>query len=66
MSDLTSPLGKMQGPAGDPNLVSRYARKLRDAGGALLLKHQLDALSPATKAEIEAAMQKAYGRASKT
>jgi hypothetical protein len=63
MSDLTSPLGKMQGLVGDPNLVSRYARKLRDAGGALLLKHQLESLSPAARAEIEAAMVKSYGKA---
>lgn len=65
MSDLQSPLGKMVGPEGSPNTFERHAKAFVRAGGAILHPYQMDALSPSTRAEIEAAMKKAYGKGGK-
>ncbi|NIJ40363.1 hypothetical protein FHS78_000633 [Parvibaculum indicum] len=60
---VRSILGGFVGPTGgDPNLVLRYARLLREAGGALLLPHQLKSLSAAAREEIEREQDKAYGK----
>lgn len=62
MTDLKSPLGKMQGPEGSPSTFERQAKAFVKAGGAILLPHQKDALSPEAQAEIDAVMKKAYGK----
>lgn len=65
MTDLRSPLGKMVGPEGSPSGFERHARAFVQAGGAILHPYQMEALSPQTRAEIEAAMKKAYGKGGK-
>jgi len=65
MTDLRSPLGKMVGPEGSPSGFERHARAFVQAGGAILHPYQMDALSAPTRAEIEAAMKKAYGKGGK-
>lgn len=60
---LRSQLGGFVGPSGaDPNLVNKYARQLRDAGGALILPHQMKELPKAVRDAIETEMDKAYGK----
>lgn len=60
--DPTSPLGKLQGPDANTSKFERQAKALFHAGGAILMKHQMEALSPAARAEVIALMEKSYGR----
>lgn len=62
MNDLSSPLGRIVGPEGNPNSINRRAKVLWQSGnGALLFRHHLEALSPAARAEVEAQMITTYG-----
>lgn len=58
---IPTSLAKHQGPVGDPNTFERQAKAFWSAGGAILLPHQLEALSPAAKAEVMKMMAQAYG-----
>jgi hypothetical protein len=58
----SSPLGKLQGPDGSAGKFDRQARAFVKAGGAILLKYQMEKLSPKARSEVEALMRQAYGK----
>jgi hypothetical protein len=62
MTDIPTSLAKFQGPDSNTTKYERQAKALFHAGGAILLKHQMEALSPAARAEVIALMEKAFGK----
>lgn len=58
----TSPVNRWKGPDADPNTYERQAKAFWNAGGAILMPEQMQALSPAARAEVEREMEKAYGK----
>lgn len=58
----SSPLGRVSGISGsDPVLVARYAKKVWQSGGALIMPYQMERLSADVRAAIDIEMKKAYG-----
>lgn len=63
---MNSSLARFQGPEADTTKFERHAKALFKVGGALLLKHQMDELTPAARAEVERLMERAYGKRPRT